>query len=302
MATKILLPCLLLGLVDANAFPSCDVTTTEAVLAETTEEPVSAIPLELQVQGQSGKFTLVPQGSSGDSVGLRVTMDALREVDADGNAVGTSGSVKHSINTFASQAFTVGEMETVLIGSGVSAAKVSFESTISQIGRIGVDTYVMAQAGTVGMSNESWDVNIGDLKWNIRLWDWTWCDGGNCQQGQTEEVGAFVELDITVQNLGGGSASRGSGKSVSGQQRDARAVDPGAERLRVGAAAGRVPFYQHSGQQHHHHFPLPTLRDLLPVRSSCAERSGRVRYRRRLRRGLSHPSPSTRGRRHDHQR
>jgi len=215
MATKILLPCLLLGLVDANAFPSCDVTTTEAVLAETTEEPVSAIPLELQVQGQSGKFTLVPQGSSGSSVGLRVTMDALREVDADGNEVGTSGSVKHSINTFASQAFTVGEMETVLIGSGVSAAKVSFESTISQIGRIGVDTYVMAQAGTVGMSNESWDVNIGDLKWNIRLWDWTWCDGGNCQQGQTEEVGAFVELDITVQNLGGGSASRGSGKSVS---------------------------------------------------------------------------------------
>ena len=29
-------------------------------------------------------------------------MDALRELDADGNAVGTSGSIKHSINTFVS--------------------------------------------------------------------------------------------------------------------------------------------------------------------------------------------------------
>mmetsp|Transcript_53564 Transcript_53564/g.139550 ORF Transcript_53564/g.139550 Transcript_53564/m.139550 type:complete len:319 (+) Transcript_53564:132-1088(+) len=215
MTPKILLPCLLLGLAEATAYPSCDATTTEAFLEETTEEPAPDIPLELQVQGQSGKFTLVPKGSSGASVGIRVTMDALREVDADGNEVGTSGAVKHSINTFASQDFTVGDMETVRIGSGVSAAKVSFDSTISEIGRIGVDTYVMAQSGTVGMSNESWDVNIGDLKWNIRLWDWTWCDGSNCKQGQTEQVGAFVELDITVQNLGGGSANQGSGKSVS---------------------------------------------------------------------------------------
>ncbi|CAK0812145.1 unnamed protein product, partial [Prorocentrum cordatum] len=182
----------------ATAFPSCDATTTEPFFEEvTTEEPALDIPLELQVQGQSGKFTLVP-------------------VDVDGEEVGASVVVKHSIKTFASQDFTVGDMETVRMGSGVSAAKVSFDSTISEIGRIGVDTYVMAQSGTVGMSNESWHVSIGELKWNIRLWDWTWCDGSNCKDGQTEQVGAFVELDITAQNFfWGGSANQGSGKSVS---------------------------------------------------------------------------------------
>ncbi|CAK0859871.1 unnamed protein product [Prorocentrum cordatum] len=211
MTSRILLPCLLLGLAEATAFPSCEATTTGASPEETTAEPAPDIPLELQVHGQSGKFTLVPKGSSGASVGLGVTMDALREVDADGNEVGTSGAVKHSINTFASQDFTVGDMETVRIGSGVSAAKVSFDSTISEIGRIGVDTYVMAQSRTVGMSNESWDVNIGDLKWNIRLWDWTWCVGSSCKQGEIEQVGAFVELDITVQNLGVGAPTRAAG-------------------------------------------------------------------------------------------
>ena len=37
---------------------------------------------------------------------ITVTMDALREVDASGNAVGTSGNPKHTFNTFASQAFS----------------------------------------------------------------------------------------------------------------------------------------------------------------------------------------------------
>ncbi|CAK9015360.1 LisH domain-containing protein ARMC9 (Armadillo repeat-containing protein 9) [Durusdinium trenchii] len=167
------------------------------------------VPVEVNVQGQSGKFTIVPKGSSGNSVGIRVTMDALREVDASGNAVGQSGSVKHSVNTFASQDFTVGDVELVSIGS-VSASKVSFESTISSIGKLGVDTYLIATSGTVGMNTDSWEVGMGDLKWNIRLWDWTWCGdvGATCKNG---EVGDAVELDITVTNMGGGSASEKEG-------------------------------------------------------------------------------------------
>ena len=42
--------------------------------------------MEVNIQGQSGKFTIVPKGSSGNYVGIRVTMDALREVDAGGEA------------------------------------------------------------------------------------------------------------------------------------------------------------------------------------------------------------------------
>lgn len=98
------------------------------------------------------------------------------------------------------------------IGS-VGAAKISFESTISSIGSLGVDTCLIADSGAVGMNNDSWCVDIGDWKWNIRLWDWTWCG----DTGKSGEVGDAIELDITVRNMGGGSASKkdGSNKTVS---------------------------------------------------------------------------------------
>jgi len=193
----------------AAQFPTCP----DAVAPSGTPTSTAEVPVEVNVQGQSGKFTIVPKGSSGNSVGIRVTMDAIREVDAAGVPVGQSGRVKHSLNTFASQAFAVGEVEQVTLGS-VSAAKISFESTISSIGSLGVDTYLMSSSGFVGMDNESWSVDVGDLKWNILLWDWTWCGDAeaSCKNG---EVGDAIELDITVQNMGGGSASKKEGSDTS---------------------------------------------------------------------------------------
>ena len=71
-------------------FPVCENTTTSAgSVANATE-----VPVEVNVQGQSGKFTLVPKGSSGNSVGIRVTMDALREVDSAGTSVGKTGRAR----------------------------------------------------------------------------------------------------------------------------------------------------------------------------------------------------------------
>ena len=196
----------------ASQFPVCPDAASTTVAPD---ENATEVPVEVNVQGQSGKFTIVPKGSSGNSVGIRVTMDALREVDSAGVEVGKTGSVKHSIQSFATQDFTVGSVEQVTV-NGVSAAKVSFDSPISSIGNLGVDTYLMAESGSVGMNNDSWSVDIGDLKWNIRLWGWTWCGdaAASCRSG---EVGDAVELDITVQNMGGGSASQkaGSNKTVS---------------------------------------------------------------------------------------
>jgi len=90
-----------------------------------------------------------------------------------------------------------------------------------------VDTIIVLGHGVVGPESESWEVWPGDLKWNIRFPSWTWCGDEakanevRCKQGQTEEVGAFLDLDIevkgslsTTSNDGGGKEKYGLGGGV----------------------------------------------------------------------------------------
>eukprot|EP00931_Biecheleriopsis_adriatica_P012795 TRINITY_DN11403_c0_g1_i2.p1 TRINITY_DN11403_c0_g1~~TRINITY_DN11403_c0_g1_i2.p1 ORF type:complete len:489 (+),score=98.29 TRINITY_DN11403_c0_g1_i2:50-1516(+) len=166
----------------------------------------------VDVQGQSGKFTVYDE-RSGRGSGIQVTMDALREVDADGFAVGASGSVKHSIQTFAAQDFTIASAEDVTLGdNNVSAVKISFSSPISSVGKIRVDTYVLGKSGSLGPPGETWAVQAGDLKWNIELSDWSWC---GCRKGQKVEEGTFIDLDISIKGLGDAKAKGDSNKSIS---------------------------------------------------------------------------------------
>jgi len=167
-------------------------TTTASWTATTTAAAVETAT-RVQVQGQSGKFTVYDE-AQGPSGGIQITMDALREVDAGGVAVGTAGAVKHSINTFAAQSFTIEAPEDVMMGS-VPATKVSFASPISSIGAIKVDTYVLTGNGEVGPPGERWSASVGDLKWNIEVSNWTWC---GCAKGQQKQTGAYIDLDVSV--------------------------------------------------------------------------------------------------------
>lgn len=67
---------------------------------------IQAAGLNVNILGRSGKMNI----ANGNSV-VQVTMDALRELDADGNEVGKTGNPKHSIETFASQDFTFSAVE-----------------------------------------------------------------------------------------------------------------------------------------------------------------------------------------------
>lgn len=163
-------------------------TTTTAATGET----------KLKVMGQSGKFT-VYNSLQGEANGITVTMDAIREVDKDFNAVGESGSTKHSLNTFASQSFTVDSTPTKTTVNNLKASQISFKSPISTIGEIQVDTYIMEASGEVGPPNQKWNVKAGDLKWNIALNKWDFCNP--CGSGnKANEIGAYVEVDISVKS------------------------------------------------------------------------------------------------------
>jgi hypothetical protein len=151
------------------------------------------VPLD-QILGQSGKMTITnPQMGSSS---IMVTMDALKEVDSSGNAVGTSGNPKHSINTFASQSFAFSSLNTVQY-QNLTASSIDFSSTINS-GTVKVLTYIFQDQGTIVHDGEESKVGNGTLKFSIGIDNWNWCTGSNCQQGQTQQTGAFIDFDISI--------------------------------------------------------------------------------------------------------
>jgi len=173
------------------AFGSIDATTQAHQIIQ------QAQGMAVNVSGQSGKFSAYRQAQGPSDPGkVVIEMDALREVDASGKQVGKAGSTKHSIENFASQSFTFSSPKTVKMGQGnnVSAVKMNFRSTVSTIGKVGVDTYIMTSGGIVGPEGEPWSVSAGDIKFNIELSDWTFCDAEICKDG----VGNGVELDVKI--------------------------------------------------------------------------------------------------------
>lgn len=156
----------------------------------------------IKVMGQSGKFKFYD--TSSDAKAVTVAMDALAEVAADGvTAVGASGKIKHSINTFAAQAFTTVANTAASVG-GVRASQLTFKTSIKGMANTSlvIDTFLFTDSGIVGTPTERWPVSKGDLKFNLLLNDWEWC---GCAKGQGEEVGAFVDIMIAVS--GGGDAA-----------------------------------------------------------------------------------------------
>ena len=160
------------------------------------------VKVGLKVLGQSGKFTIYDlEAGETDERAVTVTIDALREVDAAGDSVGTSGNSKHSINTFAAQDFTIVPAVDVMLGRNytVPAKKISFQTPIGDIGRLKVDTFILTAGGIVGAPGDDWGARANDLKWNVELSDWSWCgEAASCTSGQTVQVGEYVDVDIAI--------------------------------------------------------------------------------------------------------
>lgn len=182
----------------------------------TSDGATAAGGMAMKTQGQSGKITLYNE-SAGDSDPNKVViaMSAVREVDDQGNAVGTGGNTKHSVNTLASQTFTWGGLEDHTFEGGVTAKTTSFSAAISTVGTFGVQIFMMTSSGTVGPASEGWTVAAGDLKFNVFFPEaWTWCAGDVCKQGQTTEIGAYIDVEIEIKGQGTAKAKGSSNNSL----------------------------------------------------------------------------------------
>ena len=112
----------------------------------------------VNVLGQSGKATITRGGKQ-----LTMQVDYLSEVDVQGNEVGKVTSSKHSVNSFATQAFTFSPLRDVVY-QNVSAKEFTFETPIYDIGKLRLDTLLIGDDGSVGTETETWSVRPGDLK------------------------------------------------------------------------------------------------------------------------------------------
>lgn len=188
-----------------------DLTTrTPSTTSATTKENM----IMINVQGTSGKFLLY-NAASGKSRGIAVSIDALREVDLKGTAVGAGMTPPHSINSFAGLNFTISPSQTVSIVSNrrvVNASKISFSSLISGVGLVTIETFVIRNNGWIGPNNQTWLVQPGDLKWNIMLSSWSWC---GCSKRNRSEVSAFIDVRIKINSLQEARRFRGSNKIMS---------------------------------------------------------------------------------------
>lgn len=164
------------------------------------DDPPFSPPLDslvgISIHSVSGKFLVYSEAlGESDPYSVSVTMQYLQEVDTQGNPVGTAESEKHSIDSFASQAFAIAGPEPI---SEPIASRISLSTGIGPaVGNLTVETLVLQSDGqAVGPVGGQWTAMAGDLKWNIVLDSWTFCDP--CQNGQQEEVGAYIDLAVEV--------------------------------------------------------------------------------------------------------
>lgn len=169
--------------------------------ATAANKRIQAAGLEVNILGQSGKINLENKNTKSK---VQITMDGLRELDANGNLVGKKGNPKHSINNFAQVefAFSVSESDVPLYNETdpeqvidiAKAVNIDFTATLDTGSKLTVEAFAVSEEGTAGDQAGNWTVAAGDFKWNILFDEWNWCDTNTCQEGEA----AFVELDIEV--------------------------------------------------------------------------------------------------------
>jgi len=174
-------------------------------------------------QANSTRNTTYTSNITGAGTPITITMDALRETDAGGNTIGTSGSDKHSFNTFASQDFTFGSPETASY-QGLGCTRVDFTATILTVATLKVSTLIFTEKGTILNDGEESTVDQGTMKFSITIDNWLWCTGSGatqCTQGQTPKTGAFIDIDIAMKGSKDATAKAPkAGKPVGNQTKD----------------------------------------------------------------------------------
>jgi hypothetical protein len=214
---------------------ACD--PTETCSGEDDVMPINeedCVRVAIDILGQSGKFSIFDSAvGKSDPNKVTIEVDALRELAADGvTSVGASGKVKHSLQTFANQDFTIEDPVDEDVATGVHAQKVVFSTPVNSIGTLELQTFILKSGGTIGTDTESWEARANDVKFNIKLSDWSFCGdaGVECGQGKSVQVGTFIDVDVKIKGKASSPTPDGEESSGSGDGADEEdTLDDGTE-------------------------------------------------------------------------
>lgn len=170
----------------------------------------------INVLGQSGKVTI----QKGTNV-VTMQMEKLYEVSND-KYIGTTGQDRHSVTAFATQDFTFTDLRTDTY-KNISVDEFYFFSPIHEIGILDVRTMLINEAGTMGTDTEQWEVQPGDIKWNIELRQWSFLPEADSIEVHIEMKGKEPVGNITNStaiSLGGSTLQLSNRVVVDGEEVD----------------------------------------------------------------------------------
>ena len=98
---------------------------------------------------------------------LSFEVDELKEKDVDGNDVDTVD--KHSVDSFDDVDFKFTKVDTQAKYDGVPVTNVNLSATLPPSSSLEIMVYLFRQAGKVTFGNETFRVEKGTVKFNIKV-------------------------------------------------------------------------------------------------------------------------------------
>jgi len=161
---------------------------------------------ELSIRGQSGSFTIKPaNGSADEKRSITVSFFSLTEVDATGADTQNNANVEN----FATTNFVFGTLQNANY-RGVDCTSLDSTANLGKGGVLSVRTFFFAESATIvnpgpDNTNEEFSVNAGELKFDIEVKDFPFCEGDGPGPPCFHDTGLALDLAIKIQGSSGGA-------------------------------------------------------------------------------------------------
>lgn len=129
------------------------------------------------VLGHSGKITLAYDDPSYNNSQV-IDFSSIYELNAQEEVIGNTGSIKHSVNSFASQDFDFSDMVSTTF-QGLACSNLNFTTAmVDGQATLQVLLYIFSEAGNIITYNETLPVEEGSMKFSVVVKDWPFCTLG----------------------------------------------------------------------------------------------------------------------------